>query len=436
MNIGGDTMKRYFFIMNLCACLWVIISIILSRYWISELSQFFNKTISIIIITGIAYIPGFLSINLMASLILINFKPLSRLKNIPISILIPTLNEEKHIYQTIKSITKQDYEGPLNIIIVDNGSTDGTLYEVTKAQNDFKIEISLFIENKKGKNYALNKGLEQITSPYFITLDADTTLHKSAISNILSTIVNSNSFVSAVAGGLLVENDDSNFLTKMQRFDYALSITSIKNMQSLFASTLVAQGAFSIYHTKTIKDIGGWDNNIGEDIILTWKLLQQKKLVLFEPRAIGFTVVPEKLSDFIIQRSRWARGMIEGLKLIKPWQQGSIYTKYLTFIDLLIPLIDLCYIFVWVPGLVISFFGLYYIVGPFTLSVLPVLLSCYYLMYAIQKKVVLEPLKINIRFNLLDFFIYIFVYQTLISFSSIWGYFQEIFNTKRIWKKD
>ena len=91
MNIGGDTMKRYFFIMNLCACLWVIISIILSRYWISELSQFFNKTIAIIIITGIAYIPGFLSINLMASLILINFKPLSRLKNIPISILIPTL---------------------------------------------------------------------------------------------------------------------------------------------------------------------------------------------------------------------------------------------------------------------------------------------------------------------------------------------------------
>ena len=344
MNIGGDTMKSYFFIMNLCACLWVIISIILSRYWISELSQFFNKTIAIIIITGIAYIPGFLSINLMASLILINFKPLSRLKNIPISILIPTLNEEKHIYQTIKSITKQDYEGPLNIIIVDNGSTDGTLYEITKTRNDFKIEISLFIENKKGKNYALNKGLEQITSPYFITLDADTTLHKSAISNILSTIINSNSFVSAVAGGLLVENDDSNFLTKMQRFDYALSITSIKNMQSLFASTLVAQGAFSIYHTKTIKDIGGWDNNIGEDIILTWKLLQQKKLVLFEPRAIGFTVVPEKLSDFIIQRSRWARGMIEGLKLIKPWQQGSIYTKYLTFIDLLIPLIDLCYI--------------------------------------------------------------------------------------------
>jgi biofilm PGA synthesis N-glycosyltransferase PgaC len=265
----------------------------LERFWVIQLSQILNLGISIIVISGIAYFPGFLGVNLVVSLLLVKFKDLSYVNNIPITIMIPTLNEEKNIYSTLLSIKNQDYEGEIKIIIIDNDSSDHTVDEIKKATLALKLDIKILSEEKKGKNNALNKGLGEVMTTYVITLDADTTLHPCAIKILVSSICDSKA--ASIAGGVLVKNDNKNLLTRMQKFDYAMSITSIKNMQSHFGSTLVAQGAFSIFHTDTVRAIGGWDDYIGEDIILTWKMLQLKKQVLFEPRALGFTMVPEKL---------------------------------------------------------------------------------------------------------------------------------------------
>ena len=52
--------------------------------------------------------------------------------------------------------------------------------------------------------------------------------------------------VCAVAGSMLVRNSRDNWLSKIQEWDYFLSIASIKRMQGLYQGTLVAQGAFSL----------------------------------------------------------------------------------------------------------------------------------------------------------------------------------------------
>jgi poly-beta-1,6-N-acetyl-D-glucosamine synthase len=56
----------------------------------------------------------------------------------------------------------------------------------------------------------------------------------------------------------------------MQEWDYFLGIASIKRLQGLYQGTLVAQGAYSLYKTQCIKEVGGWPDAIGEDIVLTW----------------------------------------------------------------------------------------------------------------------------------------------------------------------
>ncbi|CAH2213818.1 glycosyltransferase [Tepidibacter aestuarii] len=61
--------------------------------------------------------------------------------------------------------------------------------------------------------------------------------------------------------------------------------------------------------------MGGWPDAIGEDIVLTWKFLSNNWKVYFEPLAVAFTEVPVVLKYFYRQRSRWARGMIEALKV-------------------------------------------------------------------------------------------------------------------------
>ena len=47
----------------------------------------------------------------------------------------------------------------------------------------------------------------------------------------------------------------------------------MKRMQGLFQNTLVAQGAFSLYRSDAVRDAGGWPDAIGEDIVLTWKMM-------------------------------------------------------------------------------------------------------------------------------------------------------------------
>lgn len=157
--------------------------------------------------------------------------------------------------KTIESITCQKYHGNIHIIVIDDGSADGSLELLKKMNCDNQITI---LETKhRGKSYALNEGLKHVQTDYFITVDSDTTLHPLAIKNIMDKLVNSDKNIVATAGAIFVKNDQTSFVTKLQQWDYTLGIFGVKLYQGSYHSTLVAQGAFSAYKTKQIKEIGG-----------------------------------------------------------------------------------------------------------------------------------------------------------------------------------
>ena len=179
---------------------------------------------------------------------------------------------------------------------------------------------------------------------------------------------------------------------------------------------------------------GGWPDAIGEDIVLTWRLMQDGARVYFEPLAVAFTSVPEHLGEFARQRTRWARGMIEALRLIPPWRQRRGLAKVLTSIDLFIPLLDGAYILMWVPGIVLACFGIFWFVGPITIAVLPLTLVVYGLLFRYQRKRVFEPLGMHVRRNVAGFFLFLTVYQAFMSAFSVVGYAQEFAGARRRWK--
>ncbi|SDL05881.1 Transposase DDE domain-containing protein [Cryobacterium psychrotolerans] len=168
----------------------------------------------------------------------------------------------------------------------------------------------------------------------------------------------------------------ANLLTRMQEWDYYLGIAGVKRMQGLYQATLVAQGAFSVYRTEKIKDIGGWPDAIGEDIVVTWRLLEQGGRVIFEPTAVAFTVVPTNVVHFMRQRARWARGMFEGIRAVPPWRQRRTLAALITDIDFLIPLLDVGYVLIWLPGLILFLFGIPAIVSAWALTVVPITPIC------------------------------------------------------------
>jgi biofilm PGA synthesis N-glycosyltransferase PgaC len=422
-----------FIISHILSLVWLALSIYLSRVWVKDLAQIVTLPVAIFIVTGIAYIPGYLNAMMVSSLLLDRQPALKDLHPTrDVTILIAARNEGKRIHETLQYIAKQDYGGKIKVLVVDNNSTDDTVEKANAAGQSLHLPVRVLKEKEVGKFNALNTGLKSIDTDLMFTLDADTLLHKSAVRFLVARMLSAPKDVCAVAGGVLVRNSRTNIITRLQEWDYFLSIASIKRLQGLYQGTLVAQGAYSLYKTKAVRDAGGWPNAIGEDIVLTWNFLKKNKKVYYEPTAISFTEVPDTLKHLIRQRSRWARGMIEALKETKPWQQPNVYMKYLTGVDLVIPYLDLVYTFCWMPGLVLACFGIFWIVGPMTLLVLPLTFASYLILYEYQRRV-FKKLDLRVRRNYLGFFIFIFCYQMLMSPISVWGYIQEIFGLDRIW---
>jgi poly-beta-1,6-N-acetyl-D-glucosamine synthase len=213
-----------------------------------------------------------------------------------------------------------------------------------------------------------------------------------------------------------------------------LGIASVKRMQGLYQGTLVAQGAFSLYRTTALRGVGGWPDAIGEDIVLTWQLLRQGARVYYEPSAVAFTDAPSKLVHLARQRARWVCGMVEGIRNIRPWSQPRWLSRFLTGIDLLIPALDLAYTAVWLPGLLLALTGRFWIVGSYTLAVLPLTLLVNFILYRYQRRQVFDVLGLQVRRNRLGFFAFVLLYQMLMSPVAVIGYGQELLGLRRRWK--
>lgn len=426
--------KKKFILSHLFALLWTGFSIFLSIPWLNDLSEIVALPLALLIITGVAYIPGYMNAFLVVSLIFDKQPPFkNEYPAKDISILIAARNEAGNIENTLSYIAKQDYNGHIKVLVIDNGSSDATSFAALSSGKKLGLDITVIREENPGKFNALNTGLKHVTTDLVITLDADTLLHASAVRYLVARMESAPKDVCAVAGSVLVRNSRENIITRIQEWDYFLGIASIKRAQGLYQGTLVAQGAFSLYRTDCVRQIGGWPDAIGEDIVLTWNLLKNNWKTYFEPLAVAFTTAPNTLRVFARQRSRWARGMIEALKITKPWQQPQVYTKYLTGINLIMPYLDLSYTFFWLPGLILACFGLFWIVGPATLLVLPLTLISYSVLYTYQKYV-FRKLNLRVRKNISGFFLFLLCYQMIMSPVSVWGYVEETFKLKRVWK--
>ena len=425
------SVRGKFLVSTLVSVLWILISWQLAQPWLGELSRVTSYPAALVMIFFIALLPGFLNAHILLSVILDRPPTLKLDLDYPcISLLIAAYNEATNIAETFRAIGKQDYPGKIEIVVVDDGSSDNTLGVLHALELP---NLKIVQANHGGKARALNEGLKYINHDIVVCIDADTYLHPQALRRIVARFLTDPQDTAAVAGCVLVKNSRSTFMTRMQEWDYFTGIASAKRQQSLYQGTLVAQGAFSAFHSKVVKAHNGWPSVIGEDIVMTWSLIKSGWRIGFEPTAIGFTSAPTTAKGFFRQRKRWARGMIEGLK-----QHGSLVwsssrlSAFFVGIDFIIPFIDLFYAFVFLPGVVLALFGHYYIAGPLTLLVLPFAFLIVMVMYQ-KQKAVFDQLDLKVRQNFVGFFVYMLVYQALMSPICVLGYAQELLGTKKRW---
>ena len=414
--------------------LYLIFSIFININWINDIACYFGYFLSIYLVLFIALIPGFIFVFMLCSLLWNKKdKKICKKKEEDVTILIPMYNSKKTIKETIESIKKQKYCGNIYVNIIDDGSIDGSS-ELIKSLN-LGSEVTLLELEHKGKAYALNEGLQHVKTDYTITVDSDTILHPLAVRNIMRKLVNSDEKTVATAGCLFAKNAKKSFITKLQEWDYTLGIFGVKLYQGKYNSTLVAQGAFSAYKTKILKQIGGWQNCVGEDIVLTWELLSQGYETNFAQDAIAFTEVPETFKNLGRQRKRWARGMIEAFKRVKIVTSKNLNfkSKFLMCLNVFFPFIDLA-LLIFIPlGLVLLACGNPLLIGWLTLLVILLgMLLC--LVIEIKRKNMLREIDCKLeRRSILAFIVYILLYAFILSPFCLIGYISELVNSKKEW---
>lgn len=113
-------------------------------------------------------------------------------KEIKVSIIIPVYNVEKYIELCIKSILKQDYDGIIECIIVDDCGSDNSI-NIAKSlicKTSAKFDIKIIKHNKNmGLSAARNTGIKAATGDYLFFLDSDDYIKDDAIKTLVAPII-------------------------------------------------------------------------------------------------------------------------------------------------------------------------------------------------------------------------------------------------------
>ena len=413
------------------AFLWAALSYHLAGRWIADLSKVVGSGVADFAILSIAIVPGFMNAFLVCGLLFDRRPRRRRIEVYPsVSILIAAYNEQDSIVSTVESIARQHYPGDLEVIVVDDGSTDNTVRELQHLTYPWLRVLDL--KRNGGKAKALNKALGLVRHRLTITLDADSYLYRGALANLIGRLMSDPPDTAAVAGAVLVRNSRLNVITKVQEWDYFHGIAAVKRLQSLFHGTLVAQGAFSVYRTAILHEVGGWPDCVGEDIVLTWGMLRRGYRVGFAEDAVAFTNVPTTLRQLIRQRQRWSRGLIEAFRVHWPLLFHLRMTTLFIWWNVTFPVLDLGYTLVFLPGILLALCGVYWIAGPITLLVLPLGMLVNLAMFRVQS-VMFVAQGLKVRRNPSGFLTYALLYSLIMQPACVIGYFKELLGMRKNW---
>jgi peptidoglycan-N-acetylglucosamine deacetylase len=230
--------------------------------------------------------------------------------NAPVSVILAAYNEEKVLRSTLAALLRSDYGGPLEVVVVDDGSTDGTaaIVEETAVADP---RVRLIRQPNAGKAVALQRALAESCHERIVTLDADTQFAPHTIRALVEKLDEPG--VGAVAGYVRVGNRSS-WLGRCQALEYLCGSHLDRRAYDHWNCITVVPGAVSAFRRAAVDAVGGiLGDTLAEDTDLTLRLHRDGWRVCFAPDAIGDTEAPETVRALMRQRVRWAFGTLQCL---------------------------------------------------------------------------------------------------------------------------
>ncbi len=225
-----------------------------------------------------------------------------------VALVIPAYNEEKVIVQTIASLLACETPRKLEIIVVDDGSSDAT-YRVAREAFAGDPRVRVYSVVNGGKPAALNFGMAQSDAEIVVALDADTVFTRDTIVKLVRHFVDPK--IGAVAGNTKVGNR-INLLTRWQALEYITSQNLDRRAFDVLNCITVVPGAVGAWRRELIERVGGFtDLTLAEDADLTLAIRKLGYSIVYEDEAVALTEAPDTVRGFIRQRYRWMYGTMQ-----------------------------------------------------------------------------------------------------------------------------
>ena len=272
-----------------------------------------------------------------------------------ISILVPAYNEAPIIVDTVQALLQLNYP-TTEVIVINDGSEDETLKRLVEAFHLEQIEAQLPYEipsepinrvyrstqhedlvvvdkENGGKSDALNAGLWLAEEPLTCSIDADSIIDSDGLLKVVKPFLRDPHETVATGGTVRVANgceiEDGvvksvglprNNLAEIQVIEYLRAFYSGRLGLDQLDSLILISGAFGLFRTDVIREIGGYNTeSITEDFDLVVRLHRHLSdsnrpyRVRFVPEPVVWTEVPETFAELGRQRRRWYRGLIDTL---------------------------------------------------------------------------------------------------------------------------
>lgn len=227
-----------------------------------------------------------------------NYKPY-------VTVLVPAYNEEAVIRDTLESLAQQTYKNIREIIVIDDCSSDRTS-EIAKELGATVVKTP---QNTGTKSRAQNYAIPFVKTPVFVTIDADTTLDPRAIDRIIPFLYDGQTLS---ACGFVIPQVIHTFWERARTAEYLYGLGLFKSAQEHVSMPLVSSGCFSAFNLKLFKNAGMFpENNIAEDMALTWKAHLMGYKIKYVSDAICYPKEPATWVQYKGQLTRWYRGFFQ-----------------------------------------------------------------------------------------------------------------------------
>jgi cellulose synthase/poly-beta-1,6-N-acetylglucosamine synthase-like glycosyltransferase len=309
----------------------------------------------------------------------------------PITILAPAHNEELSIRTSIQSLLSLDYP-ELEVIVINDGSVDRTLAELTdafglreinalyvgqvssapvRALYKSSVDPRLIVIDKDAggsKADAVNAGLNAATSPYVCIVDSDSMLERDALLRIMTpmlygsrNVVGAGGIVRVLNGSVVANGKLKQVrlprkpIEAIQVIEYLRAFLVGREAWATLNMLMIISGAFGVFRTDLVRAVGGYRASaIGEDFDLVARMHRllldrgEEYRIQFTPDPVCWTEVPSDYKSLGRQRARWQKGLLDVLwpnrdMLFRPkyGRIAFIALPYLWIFELAAPIIEI-----------------------------------------------------------------------------------------------